>query len=351
MMLCWEKLGNRRRGHRGHMKIDYLRYLVEVERCGSLSKASKSLYISHQGLNKAISAMERKLGIRLIERSYEGVRLTREGQALAACARSVVSQYDTALIDIGAVLPTTSRAEKDAVNLLMTPYALSMLSSVLKGSSYGSIIECPFNEVVSRLLNLPFNDVAVIDVFSEGPLACEAESLGLTADRYRLVPLFKTKLGVLTKRDHALAQCSVVSIDEVASLPLALIRNDALRAVISKIFGKKGLRNVVLETVSSTLYVNHMNQGLAFGMLDSFAYWSTLTSNAIEDAAFVPLETIFDNTVCLAYSLDAPNAAALEAFSERFAQRFARACSDYFKAFPAEKPEWQTPSSPHSSTT
>lgn len=321
------------------MKIDHLRYLIEVERCGSLSKASKNLFISHQGLNKAISAMERKLGIRLVERSHEGVSLTREGQALAACARSIVSLYDTTLADIGANPPSAPRVGKSAANLLMTPYALSTLIPELAGSSHDSIVECPFDEVIDRLVNLPFNDVAAIDVFSEGSLLQEAESLGITADRYRLIPLFKTKLGLLAKDDHAIARRSALSVEDATSLPLALVRNDALRAVMRKIFGESGPRNVVLETVNSTLYASHVNKGLAFGMLDSFAYWSMLESKAIRNIAFVPLETTFDNTVCLAYRLDAPNAAALRTFAEGFAKRFSRTCDRYFEAFPGERPD------------
>ena len=52
----------------GAMQIDTLRYFVELARVGSFYGASKNVFISQQGLNRAISSLESELGVKLVER-------------------------------------------------------------------------------------------------------------------------------------------------------------------------------------------------------------------------------------------------------------------------------------------
>ena len=61
------------------MQIESFRYFEELARVGSFYGAAKSVYISQQGLNKAISSLESELGVKLIQRESRGVRLTSSG--------------------------------------------------------------------------------------------------------------------------------------------------------------------------------------------------------------------------------------------------------------------------------
>ncbi|NLN07226.1 MAG: LysR family transcriptional regulator [Firmicutes bacterium] len=72
------------------MNLTYLKYFIEVCRCGSIQGASKKLFISSQGLGQGIQRLERSVGIQLLERRRSGVRPTKFGlkfyeQASIAC--------------------------------------------------------------------------------------------------------------------------------------------------------------------------------------------------------------------------------------------------------------------------
>jgi molybdenum-dependent DNA-binding transcriptional regulator ModE len=69
-----------------------LHVLLAVAEHGSMSKASAELAISHPVVSKTISDLERTLGVRLFDRSSQGVELTDYGRALLECGVSVFDE-------------------------------------------------------------------------------------------------------------------------------------------------------------------------------------------------------------------------------------------------------------------
>ena len=61
------------------MNLTHLRYMVEVERLGSITKAASALYMGQPNLSKAIKEMEREVGIPIFKRSAKGVVATEKG--------------------------------------------------------------------------------------------------------------------------------------------------------------------------------------------------------------------------------------------------------------------------------
>lgn len=79
--------------------------LLCVERLGSLSKAARAHSVSQPTASVRIQAVERRLGLRLLERSPTGCRLTPAGQLVTQWARGVV--------DAAAELATRTAALRD----------------------------------------------------------------------------------------------------------------------------------------------------------------------------------------------------------------------------------------------
>ncbi|MFB6887830.1 LysR family transcriptional regulator [Kitasatospora sp. NPDC056327] len=71
------------------LRADDLRYLLAVARTGRLVTAADALGVDHTTVSRRIAALERGLGVRLIERGTEGWALTDAGKAVAESARSV----------------------------------------------------------------------------------------------------------------------------------------------------------------------------------------------------------------------------------------------------------------------
>jgi DNA-binding transcriptional LysR family regulator len=69
-----------------------LHVLLSVAESGSMAKASARLAISHPVVSKTISELEHTLGVRLFDRSSQGVELTTYGRALLKCGLTVFDE-------------------------------------------------------------------------------------------------------------------------------------------------------------------------------------------------------------------------------------------------------------------
>ncbi len=76
------------------MKLQQLRYLVEVERCGlNVSAAAEGLFTSQPGVSKQIGMLEEELGIRIFERSGKRIAaVTAPGRIVLDMARRILSE-------------------------------------------------------------------------------------------------------------------------------------------------------------------------------------------------------------------------------------------------------------------
>ncbi len=77
-----------------HLKWDDLQVVLAIARAGSLSGASRALYISHATVFRRLNAIEARLGVALFERHRHGYTPTLAGEDLAATAERVQRDID-----------------------------------------------------------------------------------------------------------------------------------------------------------------------------------------------------------------------------------------------------------------
>ena len=76
------------------MRLEQLRYLIEISKSKSLSVASETLHISQQALSLTVKEMEKELGFPLLIRSPRGIRLTKEGEVFTREINKILLDYD-----------------------------------------------------------------------------------------------------------------------------------------------------------------------------------------------------------------------------------------------------------------
>ena len=75
-------------------RLKPLRAFCQVARLGSVSRAAEALYLSQPAVTLQLQALERELGVRLLERSGRRLSPTREGALLYEMARPLVEGLD-----------------------------------------------------------------------------------------------------------------------------------------------------------------------------------------------------------------------------------------------------------------
>ena len=76
------------------MNFQQLKYVIEVEKVKSISKAAKNLYMGQPNLSKAIKDLEKEIGITIFKRNSKGVEPTESGVTFLHYANTILSQLD-----------------------------------------------------------------------------------------------------------------------------------------------------------------------------------------------------------------------------------------------------------------
>lgn len=98
----WDDIAARR------LSTRELRIFLAVAHSGSMAKAAKTLATSQPAISKAIADMERTLGVRLLDRSTQGVEPTQYGRALIKCGIAVFNELKQGINEIGFLADPTA---------------------------------------------------------------------------------------------------------------------------------------------------------------------------------------------------------------------------------------------------
>lgn len=74
------------------MEFEQLRAFAAVAETGSFTRAAERLYTSHSSISRAVSALERELGVTLIERDNRVLGLTKAGEILLEGAKDMLDR-------------------------------------------------------------------------------------------------------------------------------------------------------------------------------------------------------------------------------------------------------------------
>lgn len=191
------------------MHTVFLRYLDEVARQGSIRKAANLLNVSSTSVNRKIINIEEMLGIRLFDRSPEGVEITAAGKIVLEHCRKTLYDFDRIkmMIDDIRDLRTGHLNIKtlDSVTFGVLPHVLEEYGDKYPGISLSVTTDQP-DEIVNSVISgdtdigISFiNDVHPdVRVFAEKP----------------------TPFGVIMRPDHPLAERTSVTVEDVGQYPL-----------------------------------------------------------------------------------------------------------------------------------
>lgn len=85
--MCYNILGD-------IMNIMHLRYVMEIAKTKSISKAAENLFMSQPNLSRAIKELESSLKIEIFERSSKGMILTSKGEEFLHYAKKILDEVD-----------------------------------------------------------------------------------------------------------------------------------------------------------------------------------------------------------------------------------------------------------------
>ena len=104
---------------------------VRTVECGSFSAAGRLVGSSQSAISKSVAALERRLGVKLIQRSTRTLHLTAEGQAyyerVAPLLRAIEDAEDVVQVAATARGPIRVSAPQELGRMLIAPWAATFL--------------------------------------------------------------------------------------------------------------------------------------------------------------------------------------------------------------------------------
>jgi DNA-binding transcriptional LysR family regulator len=72
------------------MQLRQIRYVLELYKCGSFSKAAQNLYVTQPTLSQQIQSLEKELNLKLFVRNSRGITLTDAGDEFVSYAQNII---------------------------------------------------------------------------------------------------------------------------------------------------------------------------------------------------------------------------------------------------------------------
>ncbi|MEY4591659.1 MAG: hypothetical protein RIR18_554 [Pseudomonadota bacterium] len=259
------------------MKLQQLRYIVEVARCGlNVSDAAEALFTSQPGVSKQIKMLEEELGVEIFQRSGKRfTAITQAGQAVLAICQRMLQEADN-LKRLGhefadgegggLIIATTHTQARYALPTVVRDFVAKhpKVKLVMHQGNPGQIADWVKS--------------------GEADIGIATEALDQHAQLLSL-PVRQWSHCVIVPEGHPLTRLASLTLPELARWPL--ITYDSAfsgRSRINRAFERHNLAvNVVLTALDADVIKTYVSLGLGLGIIADMAF------DAQRDAGLVAL--------------------------------------------------------------
>jgi DNA-binding transcriptional LysR family regulator len=246
------------------MDLRQLRYFVAVAEERHFGRAAQRLHMSQPPLSMQIKALERELGIGLLERTSRRVALTDAGRVFLERAKAILGAVEQAReVARGAERGLQGRLEVgfiSSASLSLLPPSIRLFRERFGG------VELELKELTSA---------QQIDALYEGGIRVGLVRLPLRAPGIRFEPVLEERLVVALPSGHALESLDRVSLESIADLPLIFFTRQLIpgfHAQIVELFQRVGaFPKVAQHAVHLQTIVGLVASGVGIAILPSSA--------------------------------------------------------------------------------
>lgn len=252
--------------------LDSLRLLLLIDELGSLGSAARELGVSQPAASARLRSLESRYGLTLVSRSPRGSRLTEDGKAVCAWARSVMTEVDSLETGIGALSARRRGNLKIAASLTIAEYFMPRWLAELQRAQPG---------VHAGLLVV--NSTEVVAMVRE-----DRVKLGFIESTLEIPDLQSRQVGtdrvsVVVPPDHRWAHAKhPIDRDELASTPLVVRETGSgTRETFERALGAQA--SIVLEAGSTNVIIGAALNGVGPAVVSEVAVRTAIENGTLVD--------------------------------------------------------------------
>jgi DNA-binding transcriptional LysR family regulator len=256
----------------------FLKYFEEVCKCGSIRKAASNLHIASSAVNRQILKVEDELGVKLFERSHDGIKMTEAGKLLSQHVSRTLDDADRTLKEIlncGTKNPhgLIAAGQESVISRILPPVFMELYAEFPMAST--SFVSAGGTELEKMLQN-GRADLALMFDAKEGP-------------NIEISGQVELPVGAIMLPDHPLAGNKSLTIQDCSEYVLILPHTSwMLRERINE---ELATVKIDLGTVTTSNSVEFLRAMLAKKL--SIGFKTTLgLESAIEDGSVIHIPLI-----------------------------------------------------------
>ncbi len=220
------------------MKIQQLKYFIEVCNCGTITQAADRLFVSQPSITAAIKELEQDVGVNLFMRVNKRLVLTKEGEFLLSKAERIVREIDDIKNELRAIA-----GDNRKIRLGLPAQTTSFLVPIVLGEF------CDKH---------PDIDIEIVELGGYDLLELlEKENIDIMIMTHfkNVIPIFKyyhlynTEYRFITYDSHPLANRTSIKLEELNGEKLIMLnRGYSVRKNISNLFAEHKVTPHIIST-------------------------------------------------------------------------------------------------------
>lgn len=301
------------------MTLQQLKYVITIAESGSISSAAGKLFVAQPSLSKAVSELEKEMGITIFYRNNRGAYLSEEGTKFLSYARQVIEQSE--LLEqrykqkevhrrVFAVSAQHYSFVVSAFVALVKEYGNNKYEFTLRESRTHDIIEDvrTSRSELGILFLSNFNREVITHIIHSADL--------------KFTPLFTAKPHVFVSSENPLADKSRVTLDDLRAFP----RLTYEQGINNSFYYSEELHSTeespqsIVVTDRATLF------NLLIG-LNGYTISSGILSSDLNGTNIVSIPLESDETMEIGYIF--PTDRKLDAVSERYLAHLKEYIAEY----------------------
>lgn len=198
------------------MKLNQLRYIIEVARCCSINEAAKKLYITQPSLSTAIKELEDEFNIKIFLRTAKGVSLTTEGIEFLGYAKQILDQTELLEQHYNSKIPSKQLC---SISTQHYAFAVNAFVNLIKKNHTDeyefTLRETRTHDIITDVATLRSEvGILYLNDFNRKVIKRLLKEHQLT-----FFPLFEASPHVFISTQHPLSQQKMITLEELDNFP------------------------------------------------------------------------------------------------------------------------------------
>lgn len=298
------------------MNIQQLRYVVAIANCGTFREAATTLFVSQPSLSVAVKDLEEELGFKIFKRTTSGAILTSRGTLFFEKAQRLVANFDSLENQYTYNGSANQEFSISSQHYDFLPPLITTFSETYPEYARFRIFESTTVQILDEIVD-GHSEIGIIYLSEQNRdgILQKMEKQGL-----EYVPLSNFQTHIYLRKNHPLAERSVLTMEDLAGLPTVLFTQEKDDYLYYS-------ENLVDRSDSSTVF-KVTDRATLNGILERTDAYATgsgfLDRFSVNGITVIPLEGEKDNQMVYVKRAEMELSACAEKFVEVMKDYFAK---------------------------